>query len=74
MFRVVIAMRFRRFHQFGIIGGLGIIACWSTTFLLMPSLVAWLDNGKLRARKGASGFYRPITALATAWPPIRVDF
>ena len=62
----LIAMRFRGFHQFGIIGGLGMIACWSTTFLLMPSLVAWLDNGKLRTRKEPSGFYRPMTALANS--------
>lgn len=62
----LIAMRFRGFHQFGIIGGLGMIACWSTTFLLMPSLVAWLDQGKLRARKESSGFYRPMSALANS--------
>jgi uncharacterized protein len=60
----LVAMQFRGFRQFGIIGGLGMVACWATTFVLMPSLVAWLDGGKLRVRKEPSGFYRPMSALA----------
>jgi len=60
----LVAMQFRGFRQFGIIGGLGMLACWMATFLLMPSLVAWLDGGRLTARKEASGFYRPMSALA----------
>jgi hypothetical protein len=60
----LVAMQFRGFRQFGTIGGLGMVACWSATFLLMPSLVAWLDGGKLTARKESSGFHRPMSALA----------
>jgi len=60
----LVAMQFRGFRQFGIIGGLGMVACWVVTFLLMPSLVAWLDGGKLTVRKEPSGFYRPMSALA----------
>jgi predicted RND superfamily exporter protein len=62
----LVAMQFRGFRQFGIIGGLGMVACWAATFVLMPSLVAWLDGGKLRVRKEPSGFYRPMSALANA--------
>ena len=60
----LVAMQFRGFRQFGIIGGLGMVACWVATFVLMPSLVAWLDGGKLIRRKESSGFYRPMSALA----------
>lgn len=61
----LIAMQFRGFHQFGIIGGLGMVLCWSATFLLMPSLVAWLDGGRLRVRASPSGFHRPMAVLAS---------
>jgi predicted RND superfamily exporter protein len=60
----LIAMQFRGFRQFGIIGGLGMVACWGATFVLMPSLVAWLDGGRLRAGKAPSGFYPPMAFLA----------
>jgi len=35
---------FRGFQQFGYIGGLGMLFVWGAAFLLMPSLVAWLDR------------------------------
>jgi predicted RND superfamily exporter protein len=60
----LIAMQFRGFHQFGIIGGLGMVLCWGATFLLMPSLVAWLDGGRLHVRAVPSGFDRPMSVLA----------
>lgn len=60
----LVAMQFRGFRQFGIIGGLGMVACWASTFVLMPSLVAWLDGGRLEPRAQASGFSRPMSALA----------
>ena len=37
--------QFRGFRQFGAIGGIGMVLCWLVTFLLMPSLLAWLDRG-----------------------------
>ena len=61
----LVAMQFRGFRQFGVIGGLGMVACWSATFLLLPSLVAWLDRGSLTVRSQASGFHRPMAALAS---------
>ncbi len=62
----LVAMQFRGFRQFGIIGGLGMVACWIATFTLMPSLLAWLDGGKIRVRKEPSGFHRPMSVLASA--------
>ena len=48
--------QFRGFHQFGVIGAVGMVACWAMAFLLGPSLIAWLD------RDGSSlkgGVHRP---------------
>ncbi len=36
--------QFRGFWQFGVIGGMGMLVCWATTFLLVPPLLAWLDS------------------------------
>ena len=36
--------RFRGFNQFGAIGATGMIACWGMTYLLAPSLVAWIET------------------------------
>ena len=36
--------QFRGFHQFGVIGAVGMVACWAMAFLLGPSLIAWLDR------------------------------
>jgi predicted RND superfamily exporter protein len=49
--------QFRGFHQFGVIGAIGMVACWSMAFLLTPSLVAWLDRDASSAR---SGPHRPV--------------
>ncbi len=38
--------RFQGFRQFGIIGGLGMGLAWAMAFVLMPSLIAWVDRGK----------------------------
>jgi predicted RND superfamily exporter protein len=45
----LVAMQFRGFRQFGIIGGLGMVLVWVATFVLGPSLIAWLDGGRLAA-------------------------
>jgi predicted RND superfamily exporter protein len=41
----LVAMHFRGFRQFGVIGGLGMVLCWAATFVLGPPLIAWLDRG-----------------------------
>ncbi|HEY7726580.1 MAG TPA: MMPL family transporter [Anaeromyxobacteraceae bacterium] len=40
------ATDFRGFSQFGLIGGTGMALCWATAYLLLPSLLAWLDAGR----------------------------
>jgi hypothetical protein len=42
----LVAMQFRGFRQFGVIGGLGMLFAWGATVLLMPPLLAWLDRGR----------------------------
>jgi predicted RND superfamily exporter protein len=49
--------QFRGFHQFGVIGAVGMIACWVMAFLLSPSLIAWLDRDGSSQRAGA---HRPV--------------
>jgi predicted exporter len=38
--------QFRGFRQFGYIGGLGMLLAWGASFVLMPSLIVWLDTGE----------------------------
>ncbi|HYQ01308.1 MAG TPA: MMPL family transporter [Polyangiaceae bacterium] len=45
--------QFRGFHQFGVIGAVGMLACWAMAFLLGPSLIAWLDRDDSSLRGGA---------------------
>jgi uncharacterized protein len=40
----LMAMQFRGFRQFGVIGGLGMVLAWLSTFFLAPSLIAWMDR------------------------------
>jgi predicted RND superfamily exporter protein len=51
----LVAMQFRGFRQFGIIGGLGMVLVWAATFVLGPPLVAWLDGGRLTPRPADAG-------------------
>jgi predicted RND superfamily exporter protein len=63
----LIAMQFRGFRQFGIIGGLGMILAWLATVLLGPPLIAWLDRNETFVEKEALqrvSRYRPTTHLA----------
>jgi len=48
--------QFRGFHQFGVIGALGMLTCWAMAFLLTPSLIAWLDRDASSLR---GGVHRP---------------
>jgi uncharacterized protein len=49
--------QFRGFHQFGVIGAIGMVACWAMAFLLSPSLVAWLDRDGSSRKNGP---HRPV--------------
>ena len=50
----LMAMQFRGFRQFGVIGGLGMVLGWAATFLLGPPLLAALDRGRLATRPAAT--------------------
>ncbi len=40
----LVITEFRGFRQFGYIGGLGMVTSWVAAFLLVPSLLKWLDK------------------------------
>lgn len=67
---------FRGFRQFGIIGGVGMVACWVATFAVGPSLIAALHRIKpLTVRKTKKR--HPVAAAAgwlveNHWQPILV--
>lgn len=43
---------FRGFNQFGIIGGLGMLLCWTTTFTIMPALLLFFEaRGLIKLEK-----------------------
>jgi predicted RND superfamily exporter protein len=60
----LVAMQFRGFRQFGIIGGLGMVLAWVTTVLLAPSLTAWLDGGRLTSARRAPPRRRFMASVA----------
>jgi len=76
-YAALVITEFRGFRQFGLIGGIGMVLSWLVAFLLMPSLVAWLDHSPETApRPRAPGvvarmvpwvsrFAVPITVAAT---------
>ncbi len=66
-FGVLAAGEVESFHQFGWIGGIGILACWLATFTIVPACIAVADRH--RRPRPVPG-YRPIAdafeALARA--------
>jgi predicted RND superfamily exporter protein len=66
----LVAMQFRGFRQFGVIGGLGMVLAWLTTIVLMPPLVAWLDRGRFRPRPrpAGRGLMTHVAAFVSARP------
>jgi predicted RND superfamily exporter protein len=60
-FGVLAAGRVESFRQFGWIGGIGILACWLATFLVVPAVLVAFPP-RLARRRGA----RPLVALAAA--------
>lgn len=65
----LIVTEFRGFHQFGYIGGAGMVASWVTAFVLVPPLVRWLDREDAPARRAPQvGIMARIAALVERWP------
>jgi uncharacterized protein len=66
----LVAMQFRGFRQFGVIGGLGMAFAWATTVLLMPPLVSWLDRGRHapRAHRTSGRLIGRVARTVGAYP------
>ena len=60
----LIAMQFRGFRQFGVIGGLGMVLAWGTTFLLGPSLIAWMDRAEPHVEPSAFRFLSKLSPMS----------
>ena len=64
---------FRGFRQFGMIGGIGMVICWATAFVLTPSLIAWLDRSAETAPRrgvGQGAFMNPVARAIAARPMV----
>ena len=59
----LIAMQFRGFRQFGVIGGLGMVLAWLTTFLLAPPLIAWMDRHEPHVEPTALRFFGKVALM-----------
>jgi predicted RND superfamily exporter protein len=65
---------FRGFKHFGMIGGLGMLACWLATFLALPSLLVLservlpIDASSGLAARGNALYGRPFAWLVTSFP------
>jgi uncharacterized protein len=65
----LIVTEFRGFHQFGYIGGAGMVASWVTAFVLVPPLVRWLDREDVPARSATQvRIMARVAALVERWP------
>jgi len=62
--------QFRGFKQFGIIGGMGMIVCWASAYLLGLPLIAWLDRNGSSSKVGRPrpSIMQKVAALVTRHP------
>ena len=63
----LMAMQFRGFRQFGVIGGIGMVLAWGSTFVLTPPLLAWMDRKQAPSRPAGLGWLeklRPMSRVA----------
>jgi predicted RND superfamily exporter protein len=56
-FGVLAAGKVESFHQFGWIGGIGILSCWIATFTLVPACIVLFDR---HSRPRAASGYGPV--------------
>jgi predicted RND superfamily exporter protein len=54
---------FRGFSEFGLIGGVGMLACWGATFALLPASIVLLERA--RQRGASAGAQRQPQAVRT---------
>lgn len=71
-FGVLAAGQVESFHQFGWIGGVGILACWAFTFTLVPACVALVDrDARVRPLPGSrllGALFAAIARGCARWP------
>jgi predicted RND superfamily exporter protein len=63
--------QFRGFQQFGIIGGIGMLVCWASAYLLGVPLIAWLDRTGSSARvkrRSQPKLMQKVASLVTRHP------
>ena len=66
-FGVLAAGKVECFHQFGWIGGIGILTCWIATFTIVPAAIVLFDrNHKPRAASGYTAIAAGFRALGQA--------
>ncbi|MBK6683830.1 MAG: MMPL family transporter [Deltaproteobacteria bacterium] len=69
----LIATDFLGFRHFGVIGGLGMVFCWISTFTVLPALISWsearwpLDPNKERFSLYRSGQLAALPARFATW-------
>ncbi len=71
----LVVTEFRGFRQFGVIGGLGMLAAWATAFVLMPPLLSWLDSDEMvhtRAARAHGTIMSPLLRFIERTAPIIV--
>ena len=77
----LLVTEFRGFRDFGMIGGVGMLLCWTATYLALPSILTVIERfaplereskgpiAKLRRMtEGGVGYGKPIAALVMAAP------
>lgn len=74
------ATDFRGFHDFGIIGGVGILVCWVATYWALPAMLVVTERfrpmsnedtgfmARLRAKTGNGNFGAPFVYLVARFP------
>lgn len=74
------ATDFRGFHDFGLIGGVGMLLCWLATFWMLPPMIAVTEKvwplhknhggllARLRMRTDGGHFGAPFVYLVSRWP------
>jgi predicted RND superfamily exporter protein len=68
----LLATDFRGYRHFGVIGGVGILLCWATTFLVLPAALAVLEARGLAGGRSPARFGRGLLRFIPRrrWPVV----
>jgi len=66
-YAVLGATRFRGFQQFGLIGGVGMVAVLLATYLALPPCLLWWDRRRPGALQRGRDRFSPVVLLALGW-------